>query len=99
MAANSTRTEEVRALVHDLIVEPDHRDRGIGRALLSAATDEFKRLRAPRLVLSTAARNEAAGRLFERLGFRPTMVEMARELGEAVDLPSTAGRDASDASR
>jgi ribosomal protein S18 acetylase RimI-like enzyme len=31
-------------------------------------------------VLGTAQKNEAAQRLFERLGFRRTMVEMTREL-------------------
>lgn len=30
-------------------------------------------------VLSTAARNESAQRLFARHGFRPTMLEMTRE--------------------
>lgn len=34
---------------------------------------------APRTVLSTAARNEAAQRLFASFGFRPTMIEMTRE--------------------
>jgi RimJ/RimL family protein N-acetyltransferase len=32
------------------------------------------------VVLSTAVRNEAAQRLFARAGFRPTMIEMTREL-------------------
>ena len=32
------------------------------------------------IVLSTAARNETAQRLFESSGFRRTMVEMTREL-------------------
>lgn len=36
---------------------------------------------APRVVLLSAARNESAQRLFERLGFRHTMVEMTREAG------------------
>jgi ribosomal protein S18 acetylase RimI-like enzyme len=35
---------------------------------------------APRVVLGTAEQNEPAQRLFERLGFRRTMVEMTREL-------------------
>lgn len=35
---------------------------------------------APQVVLSTAERNEAARRLFARAGFRPTMIEMTREL-------------------
>jgi RimJ/RimL family protein N-acetyltransferase len=35
---------------------------------------------APRVVLWTAARNEAAQRLFTEAGFRHTMIEMTREL-------------------
>ena len=34
----------------------------------------------PRVLLWSAAPNENAQRLFERLGFRRTMVEMTREL-------------------
>ena len=36
---------------------------------------------APRVVLHSATQNVAAQRLFARLGFRPTMVEMTREMG------------------
>jgi RimJ/RimL family protein N-acetyltransferase len=35
---------------------------------------------APRVVLMAAWRNESARALFARLGFRPTMVEMTREV-------------------
>ena len=35
---------------------------------------------APRVILWTAAPNEAAQRLFRRLGFRETMIEMTKEL-------------------
>jgi RimJ/RimL family protein N-acetyltransferase len=34
----------------------------------------------PRVVLWTAHANEPAQRLFEGLGFRPTMIEMTKEL-------------------
>jgi ribosomal protein S18 acetylase RimI-like enzyme len=34
---------------------------------------------APRIVLMTAVQNEPAQRLFTRLGFRTTMLEMTRE--------------------
>jgi RimJ/RimL family protein N-acetyltransferase len=37
-------------------------------------------LGAPRVVLHTAAKNEAAQRMFAKLGWRPTMVEMTREV-------------------
>ena len=41
---------------------------------------ELKARGAPRLVLSTAEKNKVAQRLFDRAGFRRTMIEMTREL-------------------
>src|ERR1700760_2788713 len=67
-------------VLHDLIVDPEHRGRGVGRLLLNAAQAYLKTRGAPRVVLSTAERNQAAQRLFARMGFRRTMVEMTREL-------------------
>ena len=69
-------------VLHDLVVDPEHRGQGIGRLLLDAALSALAGRGAPRVVLSTAARNEAAQRLFTRAGFRPTMIEMTRELDE-----------------
>lgn len=66
--------------IYDIIVDPEYRGRGIGRLLLRAALDFLKARRAPRVVLSTASQNEAAQRLFTSMGFRPTMIEMTREL-------------------
>lgn len=68
-------------VLHDLIVDPAHRGHGIGRVLLDAALAELAARGAPRVVLSTAERNEAAQRLFAAAGFRRTMIEMTRELG------------------
>jgi ribosomal protein S18 acetylase RimI-like enzyme len=70
------------ALLHDLIVDPDHRGRGAGRMLLNAILGVFSARRAPRVVLSTGERNAAAQRFFERESFRRTMVEMTRELDQ-----------------
>jgi ribosomal protein S18 acetylase RimI-like enzyme len=67
-------------VLHDLMVDPAHRGQGIGRMLLEATLAELKARGAPRVVLSTAAQNAAAQRLFERAGFRRTMIEMTREL-------------------
>jgi ribosomal protein S18 acetylase RimI-like enzyme len=67
-------------VVYDIVVDPAHRGQGIGRMLLDATIDELKARGAPRVVLSTAERNAAAQRLFDRAGFRPTMIEMTREL-------------------
>jgi ribosomal protein S18 acetylase RimI-like enzyme len=67
-------------VLHDLVVDPEHRGLGIGRALLDATVTALAELGAPRVVLSTAERNEAAQRLFTHAGFRRTMIEMTREL-------------------
>lgn len=65
--------------VHDLFVAAEYRRQGIARALLKRALDELYGKGAPRVVLSTAFHNEEAQRLFASLGFRSTMLEMARE--------------------
>ena len=67
-------------VLYDIVVDQAHRGRGIGQALLDATLAELKTRGAPRVVLSTAERNESAQRLFARAGFRRTMVEMTREL-------------------
>lgn len=66
--------------LYDIVVDPQHRERGIGRMLLDATLAALKELGAPRVVLSTADRNEAARKFFAHAGFRPTMIEMTREL-------------------
>jgi len=66
--------------VHDLVVSEAARGGGIGEALLDAAIEWLREQGMPRVVLGTAAQNNRAQRLFERRGFRPTMVEMTLEL-------------------
>lgn len=67
-------------VLHDIIVDPEHRGRGVGRLLLEATLEFFKSRGVHRVVLSTAERNEAAQCMFARAGFRRTMIEMTREL-------------------
>lgn len=67
-------------VVQDLFVEPSHRGKGAGRALLAAAIQWIAESGAPRVVLSTAYKNEAARNLFRSAGLRFTMVEMTRDL-------------------
>jgi ribosomal protein S18 acetylase RimI-like enzyme len=69
-------------VLYDIVVDPGHRGRGVGRILLDATLAAFQARAVPRVVLSTAARNELAQRFFDRLGFRRTMIEMTRELNE-----------------
>lgn len=68
--------------LHDVFVDPAARGGGIGARLVKAAIARLEARGAPRVVLMSAARNEPAQRLFERLGFRRTMVEMTREADE-----------------
>jgi ribosomal protein S18 acetylase RimI-like enzyme len=67
-------------VLHDIVVDSKHRGLGIGRALLEATLEVLEERGVPRIVLSTAERNESAQRLFSRAGFRRTMIEMTREL-------------------
>lgn len=67
-------------VLHDIVVDPNQRSHGVGRILLDATLAALEARGAPRVVLLTAQRNESAQRLFVRAGFRPTMIEMTREL-------------------
>lgn len=66
--------------IHDIWVEDEARGHGVARALMSAAIEALRAKGAPRVVLHAAAKNTGAQELFERLGFRRTMVEMTLEL-------------------
>jgi ribosomal protein S18 acetylase RimI-like enzyme len=66
--------------LHDIYVDESARSRGIGEALLGEVCARLAAKGAPRVLLLTAVQNEAAQRLFQRVGFRTTMLEMTREL-------------------
>jgi ribosomal protein S18 acetylase RimI-like enzyme len=66
-------------VLYDIVVDPAHRKHGVGRLLLDATLAALAAKGAPRVVLSTAERNEPAQRLFAHAGFRRTMIEMTRE--------------------
>ena len=66
--------------MYDIIVDPEHRQQGVGRMLLDATLAALKARGSPRVVLSTAEKNITAQHLFSGAGFRPTMIEMTREL-------------------
>lgn len=67
-------------VLQDIIVDPEYRDRGVGKLLLESALAALAGRGVPRIVLSTAAQNQPAQRLFGRARFRPTMIEMTREV-------------------
>ena len=71
---------EQSGFIHDLLVDERARGGGIGTRLLEAALAWLRERGQSQVVLWSAAPNTAAQRLFERCGFRRTMVEMTRGL-------------------
>jgi ribosomal protein S18 acetylase RimI-like enzyme len=76
----------------DLWVAPAARRAGVGEQLVEAVVAALLERGAPRVLLGTAAPNVAAQRLFARLGFRPTMVEMTRDAPPGAAKKSRPGR-------
>jgi ribosomal protein S18 acetylase RimI-like enzyme len=66
--------------IHDVAVAEDARRGGVATQLMHAAIDWLREHGAPRVMLGSAAQNTGAQRLFHRLGFRDTMIEMTMEL-------------------
>ena len=66
--------------LHDIFVDERARGRGVGEALLLEVKKQLTHRGAPRLVLLTATQNASAQRLFAKMGFRTTMLEMTAEL-------------------
>ena len=70
---------EMAGFIHDVVVDEASRGEGVAGLLVEAAVAWLRAQGAPRVILWTAERNGAAQRLFTRLGFRRTMIEMTRE--------------------
>ena len=68
------------AWLHDIYVDESARAEGIGRDLINAAAEAAKRMGAKKLLLTVAAKNAVAQQVFEKAGFRRTMVEMTLNL-------------------
>ena len=62
--------------VHDLVTDTSQRHGGVGTALVKSALEWFAEQGVKRIMLWTAQQNADAQRLFSRLGFRATMIEM-----------------------
>ena len=75
--------KELRApagFIHDVAVTEDARRSGVATELIEAAVAWLRDRGAPRVILWSASSNEGSRRLFHKLGFRDTMVEMTMEL-------------------
>ncbi|MCC6877555.1 MAG: GNAT family N-acetyltransferase [Sandaracinaceae bacterium] len=73
------RLLDAHGKLHDVWVEPALRGTGAAAELVHACVRALEALGAERIVLDTAWGNERARRFFEKLGFRPAMLEMMLE--------------------
>ncbi len=76
---------ETCGFLHDLYVDERARHQGVGTRLVEETVKRLDALGAPRVILSTAAQNTNAHRLFQRVGFRTTMLEMTKECEEITE--------------
>ena len=65
-------------MVEDVVVDPDHRGRGIGRALLAALADWARGRGVRRLQLLADGNNGPALAFYDRLGWRATALVCRR---------------------
>ncbi|MDR1645032.1 MAG: GNAT family N-acetyltransferase [Tannerellaceae bacterium] len=68
----STFTARPMVNIHDVVVLPSYRGRGIGRRLLDGIIDEAGRRGASRLTLEVRKDNVVAQKLYRSLGFEET---------------------------
>ena len=66
--------------IHDVLVDESARNAGVAKALLDAAIAWLGDRRVPRVVLWTAHANGPARPLLTGLGYRPTIIEMTKEI-------------------
>ena len=64
----------------DLVVDPECRRQGVGRALMGAVKEWAKSRNAEFIELGVLAQNEGAIRLYENLGFRDSRKIMQMDL-------------------
>lgn len=77
--------------IHDLWVEPEYRNEGLGRQMTMLAIERFAQLGVRQMRLQTAIANDAGRRLFASAGFRPCTMEMLLPLDDATDSEHEAG--------
>src|SRR5688572_4464885 len=67
--------------IHDLWIEEDYRNEGLGRQMTMLAIEKFREMGMRQVRLETAGCNEPARKLFASCGFRVATNEMLVELG------------------
>jgi len=78
--AEPDRVQQPTAWITDLVVLPENRGRGHGKALLARAESAARRAGARRLDIGVLSRNDGAARLYRAVGFRDFHIEMTKRL-------------------
>lgn len=71
---------EEAGVIHDIIIDEAFAGRSLAGQLMEHAIAWFRGRGMPRVLLHTAQPNAPAQHVFAKLGFRRTMIEMAREI-------------------
>lgn len=66
--------------IHDIWIEPDYRNEGLARQLVTLAAERFAAIGVEQVRLDVLVSNDSARKLFETCGFRDSVVEMLLEL-------------------
>lgn len=70
------------AWVAELVIDERHRGQGVGTSLLREAERLAKSFGIRRLMIGAIVGNTIARRAYERFGFRPAVVELAKDLDD-----------------
>src|SRR5688572_22008683 len=65
--------------IHDVWVEPDYRNEGLARQMVTLAAERFRAIGVRQVRLDVLVDNAPARALFESCGFRPSILEMLLE--------------------
>jgi ribosomal protein S18 acetylase RimI-like enzyme len=75
------------AWIYDIEINPEHRGKGYGRALLQGAEQESTKQGAKAIGLNVFGANTIARKLYESSGYQVTATQMRKDLGESPGPP------------
>jgi ribosomal protein S18 acetylase RimI-like enzyme len=76
-------TGKRHGFIYDIFVEKEFRGKGIGRTLLEKAESFCREKGYPRILLMVSVNNEAAAKLYGKMGFKIEQVYMGKALGKS----------------
>ena len=73
------------AWIYDIAIDEEQRGKGYGRALMNGLEQVAREHGLEAIALSVSAGNDYARRLYERAGFKPTSIRMAKRFDDELD--------------